>query len=135
VGIAGLVTVGHDDDLTRSGECLNVRISPLARTAGVAGGDNAGPLQGLYILLSLDYVDDAPAPCRRDHLGQPVEHPTYVAEFPLPPVGTIRATLSEAFIRPAQNLEQQSTALVGVVVGSDHGGLAGPIAVVGSRRE
>src|ERR1019366_10701771 len=82
VGLAALVLVGDDHD-DSAAECIRVLVPPSAAcAAGVAGRDDADPLEGMDVLLALDHVDDLAVLVGLDPLREAVQNAAGVFEAP-----------------------------------------------------
>jgi hypothetical protein len=115
---SGLVVVGQHDDIGAS-ELIGVGLPPLAGTARIAGRHDAKVRQRLDILLALD---DEHTPLRGDRfgqVGQAVENAGNALEIPDPATLAVGPPLAECFWGEPDDLEQQRSKFVGVVVTRD----------------
>ena len=114
---AGVVVVGQDAD----GESLEVPVQflrPLVGAAGVAGGDEAEARQPIDVLLALDDENGIIGGVR-PQLEQPIGHLADALDAPGPASLAVRTALAEVLRLVADDLEQQLSGLVAVVVGGD----------------
>jgi hypothetical protein len=99
---ARLVIVGKDDDISAF-QMGHVLRSPLARTSGIAGGDNAEPTEAVTVLLALGHEYGVPTADCFDHIRQPVGHDRHPLHIP----GAVCPALSKVFGIVAKDFKQQ----------------------------
>jgi hypothetical protein len=115
---SGLVVIGQHDDIG-AGELIGVGVPPLAGAAWVAGCDDAKARQAFNVLLALD---DEHAPFQREsfhQVGQAVENAGDALEIPDPAALAVGPPLAECFWGEPDDLEQQRSEFVCVVVTRD----------------
>jgi hypothetical protein len=109
----GLVPIGHDRDL-RAAQRLCELVPPLARTAGVTGGDHAQAFELVYVALALNDHHVLAALDGFEHARKAVEHPPGLVKLPRPAAVAVGPTLAEALRREPDRLEEQLLVLVDI---------------------
>ena len=114
---AGVVVVRQDVDV----RALEVRVQlgrPLVGAAGVAGGDEAEAREAIDVLLAFD-DEDGIIGSVGPQLEQPIGHLADALDPPGPASLAVRTALTEVLRLVADDLEEQLSGLVAVIVGGD----------------
>src|SRR5262249_17562015 len=106
----------HNDDDTCAVEIGCVVRAPLAGAHGVTGRYSADGLDGEHVLLALDDVDGFVFDHAGDELRYVERHAANALHVPDPSAVPIRATLAEVFREVTNDLEQERSVVVVVVV-------------------